>query len=397
MGSGGQKKQREKFRAALPTGATLGSFFGRGASSKEPEATAKSPATPDAGRLSLPEGIAKRPSSSGSSSVSTAATASGNEDLKPLDPGDLVKLLADPSAAADTLILDIRPSTAFCAGHVLGAVNICAPSTLLKRKAVTVQRIEDTLLVAQGAERSKFLRWRVGAAADAPTSTSTPPEEDALPLQRIIAMDLDTERLGDSGSASAGGGGPCLAGLLQKFQDAGFKGELCWLSGGFSRFSHEHRGGGGGPSFIEASQPQADKASDSRRASAPFFGGGFGLSEFKLAHPFGGQQRHNSAQSTASLGKLKLPSGNLSDAHSPAAGRDMDSQRSSLIHPRGLPMDAFTTRSTVHGGGNDSGPPGRPSSTAQNDCCDDEDLTSATALPPANAGPSSVSHLAVCC
>ncbi|PWN22050.1 phosphatases II, partial [Microstroma glucosiphilum] len=137
------------------------------------------------------------------------------------------------------LILDIRPSTAFASSRIAGSVNVCAPSTLLRRPGVTVDRIESEMLQSD-ADRAKFTRWRKGpmkggndGGRDQRTSSSGASDG----IKRIVVLDSDTSTIDALGRPSVGGGGPCLLGMLKKFDAAGFAGELFWLIGGYAEFS----------------------------------------------------------------------------------------------------------------------------------------------------------------
>lgn len=121
------------------------------------------------------------------------------------------------------LVLDIRPPTSFGRCHIKGSVNVCAPTTLLRRPEFTIGRIEDQL-VSNGTMEEKFRDWHQFTKQDAPQSW-------------IVVLDTDSTKPTSMGRSSAGGGGPSLLGLLRKFDAAGYKGQLCWLTGGFVAYS----------------------------------------------------------------------------------------------------------------------------------------------------------------
>ncbi|KAI9224491.1 hypothetical protein BC828DRAFT_436216 [Blastocladiella britannica] len=62
-----------------------------------------------------------------------------------------------PSERYPVLVLDLRPYSAYAAGHVIGAVNVCLPTTLLRRRAYTMEKVLTTL---PESERSRVSRWR---------------------------------------------------------------------------------------------------------------------------------------------------------------------------------------------------------------------------------------------
>lgn len=140
------------------------------------------------------------------------------------------------------LIIDIRPSTSYSQHHIKGSINICAPSTLLKRAGVTVQRVEDAMLQCD-EDRQLFAKWKLG-----PRKPTKPQDElksqsvsssGSRGVERVVVVDTDTQKIEDQGRPSVGGGGPCLLGLLRKFDHAGFAGDLCWLVGGVAALPQE--------------------------------------------------------------------------------------------------------------------------------------------------------------
>ncbi|KAK2855543.1 hypothetical protein FQN49_005085 [Arthroderma sp. PD_2] len=117
----------------------------------------------------------------------------------------------------DTLLLDVRPLLAFTRSHITGSLNLCIPTTLLKRPSFNLQKVEDTF--GNGQDKSNFKKWR----------SST----------RIIAYDSSTTHVKDAA---------LLANLLKKFTREGWTGEPFILSGGFSRFAADF------PEWTESSQ-----------------------------------------------------------------------------------------------------------------------------------------------
>ncbi|CCV00578.1 unnamed protein product [Malassezia sympodialis ATCC 42132] len=121
------------------------------------------------------------------------------------------------------LVLDIRPPTSFARCHIKGSVNVCAPTTLLRRPEFTIERIEDQIL-SSGTMDDNFRNWRTYTKENAPQSW-------------IVVLDMDSTKTTSMGRSSAGGGGASLLGLLRKFESAGYKGQLCWVTGGFVSYS----------------------------------------------------------------------------------------------------------------------------------------------------------------
>ncbi|WFD28592.1 protein-tyrosine-phosphatase [Malassezia nana] len=120
------------------------------------------------------------------------------------------------------LVLDIRPPTSFLRCHIKGSVNVCAPTTLLRRPEFTIDKIEEQILINPNNE--KFRDWRLYTKGEAPQSW-------------IVVLDTDSTKTTSVGRSSAGGGGASLLGLLRKFLGAGYQGHLCWLTGGFLSYT----------------------------------------------------------------------------------------------------------------------------------------------------------------
>lgn len=329
-----------------------------------------SPAQPPDSRrnLYLPPQLNLRPSSSASlplparsssshtkSSASTASTADLTK-FKALDVDALADALlpssckrqaqassmaAPPPTSTDVLILDIRPSTSYSIARIASSINICAPSTLLKRPAITVERIEDEML-GSSSDRRRFMRWRNGPLKPKPDANAGASDDASLEalrkrsatitlpadepgVNKIIVLDTDTSRIDGAGNATAGGGGPCLIGVLKKFEAAGFAGELCWLVGGFNKLARCKKA----QQFIHTGAPdkhaQQDSSSSAHTTSTP---------------------------TSAHLQSQKPPELKLNGVAAPpsfASPAHADDQHKSLVQPRALPIEAFQTQSTVAG------------------------------------------------
>ncbi|KAK9450496.1 protein-tyrosine phosphatase-like protein [Limtongia smithiae] len=74
------------------------------------------------------------------------ADANAAEDLNailPLCPSELGMMLA--STPDNVVVFDVRPYAQYAVEHIRGAVNLCVPSTLLRRPGFTVPKILDSL------------------------------------------------------------------------------------------------------------------------------------------------------------------------------------------------------------------------------------------------------------
>lgn len=232
--------------------------------------------------------------------------------------GDVQAMGKHGIAETSILILDIRPSTSFVNGRVKSSINVCAPSTLLKRPGVTVERVQTDMLQSED-DRELFARWQGHAVGGKKA------------IERIVVLDTDTASVGDPGRPSVGGGGACLVGLLKKFDTAGFAGELLWLVGGYTRFeqhvketlSHLLEAGPKAHGQDSSNQSQHTASSGSRPPSLAFGG--------QLKLPGGATAATSSTSSSAASqnGSAKLPTGSPS------------------LVQRGLPTEAFTNKTTT--------------------------------------------------
>ncbi|EER28310.1 Protein-tyrosine phosphatase domain containing protein [Coccidioides posadasii C735 delta SOWgp] len=105
-----------------------------------------------------------------------------------------------------TLVLDIRPYPQYSQGRIKGSLNLCIPTTLLKRPSFNLEKLKDTL--AGDDEKEKFSNWHNSS--------------------QIVVYDAATTLIKD---ASA------LVNVLKKFTNEGWSGEPMILRGGFSQFS----------------------------------------------------------------------------------------------------------------------------------------------------------------
>ena len=133
-----------------------------------------------------------------------------SQQMSGISAGDLLGAMERDSHGAETVVLDLRPYTQYAsaAGRIRGSINVCVPSTLLRRPNFTIERVAKTLSNPRDAEI--FGRTLGGAKAQA---------------KRIVVMDADSVALLTDAP---------LHSLLLKYERDGFAGELRWLRGGVS-------------------------------------------------------------------------------------------------------------------------------------------------------------------
>ncbi|KAL4785854.1 hypothetical protein BJX76DRAFT_346748 [Aspergillus varians] len=106
----------------------------------------------------------------------------------------------------DLMLLDVRPYAHFSKGKIRGALNLCIPTTLLKRPSFDTKKLANTF--TDEADRSNFGRWRQ--------------------CRYIIVYDASTSNMKDAAA---------LANVLKKFAAEGWNGTGMVLMGGFKAFS----------------------------------------------------------------------------------------------------------------------------------------------------------------
>ncbi|TVY40574.1 Tyrosine-protein phosphatase [Lachnellula occidentalis] len=104
------------------------------------------------------------------------------------------------------LLLDLRVFPQFSVSRVKGALNLCIPTTLLKRPSFTLQKLQETF--ANDGEKARFATWRSA--------------------QHIVVYDAYSTDKKDAFSA---------VNTLKKFANEGWKGSSYILRGGFAEFA----------------------------------------------------------------------------------------------------------------------------------------------------------------
>ncbi|KAM0720478.1 hypothetical protein Q7P37_004614 [Cladosporium fusiforme] len=172
----------------------------------------------------------------------------------------VVNLLS--AADEQVLILDLRVSTQYAQSHVQDALNLCIPTTLLKRPSFNVEKLAETFKDEE--QRARFCSWRSS--------------------KYIVVYDNSSAQLKDATT--------CMN-TIKKFQAEGYEGTPYIIKGGMAEFSKRF------PSHVEAGV-DSQKVSNATTANgadgprvAPVIGGCPMPSTDKPANPFFGNIRQN--------------------------------------------------------------------------------------------------------
>ena len=178
-----------------------------------------------------------------------------------LSPQDFVELLKG-HLPQDILLLDLRVFPQFSKSRIKDAMNLCIPTTLLKRSSFNVQKLAETFTKAN--EKAKFAKWREA--------------------KFIVVYDASSVQLKDATSS---------VNTLKKFTNENWQGATFIIRGGFNMFSKK---------FAEQvdERPASElEGSDEKRLSiassnaAPVAGGCMMPSTQTAANPFFGNIRQN--------------------------------------------------------------------------------------------------------
>ncbi|KAL4888532.1 protein-tyrosine phosphatase-like protein [Aspergillus ambiguus] len=123
-----------------------------------------------------------------------------------VSPERCAEILQSPQYGA--LVFDIRPYTHFAKGHIKDSLNLCIPTTLLKRPSFNTQKLANTF--TNDSDKEKFAQW--------PT------------CEYIIVYDAATSEVKDAAP---------LANVLRKFSAEGWNGKGLILRGGLNGFSRK--------------------------------------------------------------------------------------------------------------------------------------------------------------
>lgn len=151
-----------------------------------------------------------------------AGPGSNEPEQSMVTPQYVVNLME--SKTEEILLLDLRVSTQYANSHIAGALNLCIPTTLLKRPSFNVQKLAETFKDEE--QRSKFDNWRNSSY--------------------ILVYDGSSAQLKDA---------QICVNTIKKFKSEGYEGTLYIVKGGFTGFSK------GFPSHIDAGVDSTASAS----------------------------------------------------------------------------------------------------------------------------------------
>lgn len=138
---------------------------------------------------------------------------SGNRGI--LAAPDEIHHILTASSPKDVLILDLRVFNQYSHSRIRGALNLCIPTTLLKRPSYGLEKLAESFRSRQN-DRTKFESW--------PTAKA------------IVVYDVASWSLTQAAS--------CMS-IIQKFTNEKWQGAPYVIKGGFKSFADKH------PQFVD--------------------------------------------------------------------------------------------------------------------------------------------------
>ena len=241
-------------------------------------------------RLSLPHNRADPPSPH---ARVQSRTQHGRADTLPstLDDGPAMitpsqlKGMLDHFPETHMLLLDLRVFPQYSQSRIKNALNLCIPTTLLKRPSFNLQKLKETF--TKESERARFAKWKESKC--------------------IVVYDAYSSEKKDAVSS---------INTLKKFSGEGWNGNCYILRGGFAQFSKDY------PEAIDIKSTQENQSSkinlslgSSMPDVAPVAGGCVMPATKNAANPFFSNIRQNQ-DLIGGVGQLsvKLPDEIKSDA-----------------------------------------------------------------------------------
>ncbi|KAK5635106.1 hypothetical protein RRF57_010818 [Xylaria bambusicola] len=156
-------------------------------------------------------------------------------------PSELKGLMQD-TPENELLLLDVRVATLYAKSRIRGALNLCIPTTLLKRATFNLEKLQNTLQTEE--DQAKFGGW--------------------AEVKYLIIYDNASCEKRDAAAAMN---------MFKKFMNEGFRGRSCLLKGGVQAFAAAF------PSYIDYQSPaerggtSTASTQDGRPSFAPVIGG----------------------------------------------------------------------------------------------------------------------------
>lgn len=185
----------------------------------------------------------------------------GDDGPKMISPQELVGLFNNH---VEILLLDLRVYPQFSKSRISGAINLCIPTTLLKRPAFNVQRLAETF--TKENEKAKFNRWKQA--------------------KFIVVYDATSAQQRDATSS---------INTLKKFTNEGWNGVAAVIRGGYAGFANKF------PDLIDEEPATKTEALNSKKlaidpqkpGATPVAGGCAIPNSRTAANPFFGSIRQN--------------------------------------------------------------------------------------------------------
>ncbi|OAA69822.1 tyrosine-protein phosphatase non-receptor type 6 [Cordyceps fumosorosea ARSEF 2679] len=179
----------------------------------------------------------------------------------PFIAGDQLANIMEAGDMDGVLLIDVRSVQNFSQSRIRHALNLCIPTTLLKRATFGIEKLQATF--QDSINSTKFNRWR--------------------DMQWIIVYDTNASDNRDAFTAQS---------MIKKFTAANFSGKTGILRGGFSLFRQSF------PAHVDT-EPTAAPATKSQNASsdcnavAPVIGGVMLPTSMQEPNPFFSNIRQN--------------------------------------------------------------------------------------------------------
>lgn len=206
-------------------------------------------------RMDHPPSLKKQSSSMGSRATSVKSDAGAGPSM--MSPGELRQAIEDPDTRL--LLIDVRSAQSYTRSRIHSALNLCIPTTLLKRATFNLHRLQQTFQKPE--ERGAFANWK---------------DTDCL-----VVYDASSSEKTEATTAMS---------MIKKFSNEGYSGGTYVLRGGFQLFAEQH------PDMLyhqASDNPSSPNEQDGPHGLAPVIGGVMLPSTTHSANPFFGNIRQN--------------------------------------------------------------------------------------------------------